>query len=314
MKIVFMGTPMFALPSLEEIHKNEQLEVLAVVTQPDRPAGRGKKLQMSPVKQFALENDIKVLQPKRIRKDQECLDYLKSCGADAFVTVAFGQILSKEVLDIPKIGTINVHASLLPELRGPNPIQWSIINGDKKTGITTMLTDVGIDDGDMLLKEECEIPIDMDANELAIEMSNVGAKLLVKTLLGVDNGTIRPQTQDHDKATKAPKLEKDFGKVDWNLPILQIHNIVRGTRPWPGAFVEFQGNILKIHKTQLTESYEKTQELEPGIIIDITKNSIMVTADDGIIEIVEVQPPNKSKMNAGDWARGARIRCGTKLA
>ncbi len=305
-----MGTPEFAVPSLRLLHHAELIDVIAVITQPDRPAGRGKKLQISPVKQYALENEIFYLQPSKIKNDKEVIDYLKNSNADAFVTVAFGQILSKEILDIPPLGTINLHASLLPEYRGPNPIQWAIINGDKKTGVTTMLTEEGIDCGDILIKHEVPILLDYDSIKLTRDISNIGARVLADTVLGLCQGTITPVKQDHSKATKAPKLKKEKGNISWNDTTLNIHNIIRGTRPWPGSYTSFNGKIIKINKSFMPGISDDNKEFKPGSIINITKTAIQVRTGDGYIELLELQPPNKPVMPAKDWARGARVKPG----
>lgn len=313
MKIVFMGTPEFAIPSLKLIHSCDMVDIIAVVTQPDRPAGRGKKLKASPTKEFALEHGINVLQPEKIRKDQEVLDFLRTCNADAFVTVAFGQILSKEILDMPKLGTVNLHASLLPDYRGPNPIQWSIINGDEVTGVTTMLTDVGVDSGDMLLKQEMPISLDTNAEVLTRTMASLGARVLLDTILGLYENSIKPTPQEHEKATKAPKLNKEDGKIDWTNPTIKIHNLIRGTRPWPGAYTFFNGDLLKVHASYMNYLYDDDQEKTPGVIKEIDNKSIKVFTGDGYIELHQVQPPNKPAMKAVDWARGARVKPGDKF-
>lgn len=313
MKIVFMGTPEFAVPSLTLLQHSETIEILAVITQPDRPAGRGKKLQESPVKKFAKEHNIKVFQPSKIRKDEETLNYLKNCGADAFVTVAFGQILSKEILDIPRLGTINLHGSLLPEYRGANPIQWSIINGDTITGATTMLTEEGVDCGDMLLKHEIPILLEDDTLSIAIKMANTGSRVLIDTLLGLKEGTIKPEPQDHEKATKAPKLKKEFGLIKWEETSYKIHNIIRGTKPWPMAYTYYNGKLIKIHKSFLPPISDENGQPEPGTIKEVCKESIQVYTGDGFIDIVDLQPPNKAVMSATAWARGARLKPGDRF-
>jgi methionyl-tRNA formyltransferase len=313
MKIIFMGTPEFAVPSLKLLYFAEAVEVLAVLTQPDRPKGRGKKLQPSPVKQFALEHDIPVYQPARLRKDQETLNFLKSSGADIFVTVAFGQILSKEVLDIPPYGTVNLHASLLPKYRGANPIQWAIINGDTSTGITTMLTEEGVDCGDMILKQEIPISLETDTIQLSKEMSEIGARVLLESLLGLYEGAITPVKQDHEQATKAPKLTKEKGNINWEETTYNIHNLIRGSKPWPGSYTSFNDSTLKVSTSSIPVSSEKEPGEEPGMIKEISKHAIRVTTGDAYIDIVMIQPPNKAVMKAVDWARGARVQPGDKF-
>lgn len=313
MNIVFMGTPQFALPTLELLYNSKIVNVMAIVTQPDRKAGRGNKIQQSPIKKFAVEHNIQVFQPEKLKEDEETLSYLKSSRAEAFVTAAFGQILSNEVLEIPKYGTINLHASLLPKYRGANPIQWCIIKGDKVSGVTTMLTGEGVDCGDVLIAHEIDIDINDDAVILTEKMSQQGAKVMLDTLIGLENGTITPVAQNNDLATRAPKLKKSLGNVKWEKTTFEIHNIIRGRKPWPGAFTHHEGNIIKLHKSQMSPDDIEKDTGEPGVIKAITKQSIQVYTGDSYLEIIELQPPNKSIMKAVDWARGVRLEPGDRL-
>lgn len=313
MKIVFMGTPEFAVPSLNLLYHSEIIDVIAVITQPDRPSGRGHKLTPSPVKTFALENDIPVFQPVKIRNDPETINLLKHSNADAFVTVAFGQILSKEILDIPPLGTINLHASLLPKYRGPNPIQWAIISGETTTGLTTMLTEEGVDCGDILIATEIPILMDYDAAHLTKTMSNLGSRLIVDTLLGLYEGSIAPTKQDHTQATHAPKLKKDTGKIQWGLTTWKIHNLIRGTLPWPGAYTYYNDQLIKIHSSYIPCLSEEKKEHEAGTIKAFSKSALQVFTGDGYIDIIDVQPPNKPVIKAVDWARGARVSVGERF-
>lgn len=312
MRVVFMGTPEFAIPSLDILSLSKDIEIPLVVTQPDRPAGRGKKLQESPVKKLALERNLNVLQPEKIREDTIVLNALRNCNADAFVTVAFGQILSNEILEMTKWGTINLHASLLPKYRGANPIQWSLINGDSVTGITTMLTEEKVDAGKML--KITEIPILMDDNTLTLttKMAEEGSKLLLRSLLEYFNGEIAPVEQHHDKATRAPKLKKEMGNIDWHKSNLEIHNLIRGSKPWPGAYTYINLELLKIQSSKYDNDCINTS-YDPGTIIEIEKNWITVTTGTGSLKILEVQAPNKPIVKAADWARGARVKVGTSF-
>jgi methionyl-tRNA formyltransferase len=276
MKLVFLGTPEIAVPSLEFFINKEDIEVLAVVTQPDKPAGRGHKLTAPPVKVIAEQFGIKVYQPIFIRKDLELISILKELKPDFFITVAFGQILSQEILDIPKIGTINMHASLLPKYRGANPIQWAIINGDKVTGITTMLTDIGVDTGPMLLKKEIEITENMNAVELAEIISKTGPQLLYDSMTGLVNKTVIPIPQNHEEATHAPKLKKEDGKINWQDSALNIHNKVRGMKPFPGTYTFYKDDQIKILETAIETRMQKKSifsaslqiQLRPGPPLD----------------------------------------------
>ena len=240
MKVVFMGTPDFAVESLKAIY-NAKYEVLGVVTNPDKPQGRGMKLTASPVKQFALENGLKVYQPVKVKNNEEFIEELKKLNPDAIVVVAYGKILPKEILEIPKLGCINVHASLLPKYRGAAPIQWAIINGDKKTGVTTMYMDEGMDTGDIILKQEVDIRDDETTGELWGELSEIGGKLIVETLKGIEKGNA-PRTKQSEDFTLAPMLSKEMAKINWAAQdALQIKNLVRGLNPIMGAYSLLNG-------------------------------------------------------------------------
>jgi len=301
MKIVFMGTPEFAVPSLDILVK-EGYDVAAVVTQPDKPKGRGKKLAAPPVKEYALEKGIRVLQPEKVRTP-EFVDELRSINPDLLVTVAYGKILPADVLDIPMFGCINVHGSLLPKYRGAAPINWAIINGDRVTGITTMYTDIGMDTGDMLLKSEIEITDDMTAGELHDKLAILGAKVLKDTLTELQNGTLKRIPQSNEEATYAPMIQKDIGKIDWTKPAREIHNLVRGTNPWPGAFSSYKGERIRIWKTRYShdENNAATQNGicradKPGTIFQIEKDRLRVVTGYGILDILEIQFDNGRKM------------------
>jgi methionyl-tRNA formyltransferase len=285
------------------------MDVLGVLTQPDKPAGRGHKLQPPAVKAHLLEHAplIPVFQPKSLRKDAERIQWLRDQAPDVLVTIAFGQILSQEVLDIPKLGTVNVHASLLPELRGPNPIQWAILQGKTETGLTTMLTDIGVDTGAMLLKHSVPIGPDTTALELTQELSASAGPLLLETLRQLRAGAISPQPQPHDRATHAPKLSPEDAQIDWSLPAGQLHNRIRGQQPWPGAYTFLGGERFKITLTRWSEGLNSETNLKneaPGSILDIMKEGILVQTGQGALEILRVQPAGKREMSARDWANG----------
>lgn len=285
LKIIFMGTPDFALPALDAIKSN----VVAVVTQPDRPKGRGHKLQPPPVKVFAEENDLPVLQPVKVRAP-EVIAQIAAFKPDLIVVVAFGQILPQKLLDVPKFGCINLHASLLPKYRGAAPIEWAIINGEKITGVTTMLMNAGLDTGDMLLKREVPIGDDMILPELRERLMTAGAELLTETLANLD--AIQPVKQDDSLSTYAPLLKKDTGLIDWQRPARAIHNLVRG------LYGSARAGNFKIWRTRLADI-----ELAPAQI-KIINQKLFVGTGDGSLEILELQAPNSKRLNAGDFLRG----------
>ena len=294
LKVIFMGTPEFAVASLSAL--SEVAEVILVVTQPDRPRGRGQKLQPSPVKVFAEKNSLPILQPQKI-KSPEVVAELKKFPADVIVVVAFGQILSQEILDLPKFGAINVHASLLPKYRGAAPIEWSLINGETVTGITTMQMDAGLDTGDILLKTEVEISAEMILPELREKLQDAGAKLLVETLQQIKN--LKPVKQDNALSNYAPMLTKDLGRIDWQKSAQEIHNLVRGL--YGGAFTFLDGEKIKIWRTRLAE----TLQLEVGEI-KIVGDKFFAGTGAGVLEVLEIQAPNAKKMSVADFLRGHR--------
>ncbi len=302
--IVFFGTPDIGLKSLEHFYNSDKFDVLAVVTQPDKPSGRGHKLTPSPIKQFALEHNIKVFQPKSIRKEPEIIGALKELKPDFFVTFAFGQILSQEVLDIPKYETINLHVSLLPKYRGANPIQRAIINGDKETGICTMITELGLDCGDICLKYPIEITKNMNCVELFEICAEKSPELLEKTLTGLKEGTIKPTCQCEDGVCFADKLKKEECKIDWTKSAEEIHNLVRGVYKCPGAFFEFRNKIIKVMET---EPLDENLEGRPGEFVRISKKGIDVKTGDGLLRLVRVKPEGKGEMLARDWANGIKV-------
>ncbi len=287
-----MGTPDFAVPSLKMLI-DEGYEVAAVVTQPDKPKGRGKKLAAPPVKEYAVEKGIKVLQPASA-KTEDFIQQLRELAPDMLITAAYGKILPKEVLDIPPLGCINVHGSLLPKYRGAAPIQWAVINGDKTTGITTMYTDIGMDTGDMLVKREIPIPEDITSGELYLQLADLGAEVLKETLLRVKNNTLERIPQKDEEATYAPMLKKEIGLIDWNKSAWEIHNLVRGTNPWPGAYTYYKGERLRIWKTERTT--ENAEGVLPGRLYKVSRDGVFVSTGQGVLKIKEIQFDSSRKM------------------
>ena len=307
MKIVFMGTPDFAVPSLEALIKKYGVE--AVFTQPDRPKGRGKKMAFSAVKEVAVKHDIKVFQPEKLKDDRDAIEYLKDLKPDFIIVVAFGQILTKEVLDIPKYGCINLHASLLPMYRGAAPLNWVVINGEKKSGNTTMLMDVGLDTGDMLLKDEVEITENMTAGELHDILMVRGGDLLIKTIEGVANGTIKGIKQEGETCY-AKMLSKNTGKISWNNSALDIHNLIRGLNPWPIAHTTYKDENMKIYESEvLAENSNK----EPGTILSVNKTGMKVSCSEGVLLVKKVQFPNGKPLTIEQYINGKDIEIGCKL-
>ena len=307
MKIVFMGTPDFAVPSLEALI--DKFGVEAVFTQPDRPRGRGKKMVFSPVKEIAVKHDIKVFQPEKLKDDIEAVEYLKELKPDFIIVVAFGQILTKEVLDIPKYGCINLHASLLPMYRGAAPLNWVIINGEEKTGNTTMLMDVGLDTGDMLLKDEVEITKNMTSGELHDILMNRGGELLIKTIEGLAEGSITPEKQEGETCY-AKMLSKETGKINWNNSAQDIHNLIRGLNPRPITHTTYKEEPMKIYESEvLLQSSNK----EPGVIIEVNKKGMKVSTGNGILLVKKIQFPNGKPLTIEQYINGKEIEVGCKL-
>lgn len=306
MRIVFMGTPEFAVPSIKMLVENNY-NVVAAVTQPDKPKGRGNKLTPPPVKVYAQEKGINVLQPEKIRTG-EFYRQLEALKPDLYVTVAYGRILPQDILELPPLGCINVHGSLLPKYRGAAPIQWSVINGEKVTGITTMYTDIGMDTGDMLLKQEVEIPDQMTAGELHDCLSLLGAQVLGETLECLKAGTLKREKQAEEEATYAPMMTKETGLIDWNKSAWEIHNLVRGTNPWPVAYSEYSGAKLKVWKTMLLEG--SNEGYKPGTIIKAGKSGLIVACGEGIINILEIQLESARRMTIEEYLCGHRINEG----
>ena len=311
MKIVFMGTPDFAKESLESIY-NAGHEILGVVTNPDKPKGRGMKMVASPVKEFALEKNMKIYQPLKVRNNIEFIEEIKELNPDVICVVAYGKILPKEILDIPRLGCINVHGSLLPKYRGAAPIQWAVLNGDKTTGITTMYMDVGMDTGDMILKEEVGIREDETTGELWNRLSEIGGKLLVETLKRIEEGTAPREKQGED-FSMAPMLNKEMAKIDWeNKTAKEIKNLVRGLNPIMGAYTFFNGKKLKFWKVDVSSNQdvmvEDIEKLENGtVVVSNQKDGLFIKTKDGILKVLEIQGENAKRMPIGDFLRGNLI-------
>lgn len=307
MKIVFMGTPDFATESLKALDK-ANYDVLSVVTNPDRPKGRGMKLIASPVKQYAEDRGMKIYQPKKVKGNTEFIEELKRQNPDVICVVAYGKILPKEVLKIPKYGCINVHGSLLPKYRGAAPIQWSILNGDKTTGVTTIYMDEGMDSGDMILKKEVEIGENETTGELWDRLSKIGADLLVKTLKEIENGTA-PREKQSNEFTMAPMLSKDMAKINWQEQSAeQIKNLVRGLNPIMGAYTFVNNKKIKLWKVEVKPINQKFKDFENGsVLLADSKNGLELKAKDGTIKVIELQGENGKRMKAEDYLRGNKI-------
>ena len=311
MKILFMGTPDFAEESLRSLVE-ANYDVIGVVTNPDKPKGRGMKMLASPVKEYAQNKGLKIYQPEKIRKNIEFIEEIKNLNPDVICVVAYGKILPKEILEIPKLGCINVHGSLLPKYRGAAPIQWAVLNGDKKTGVTTMYMDEGMDTGDMILKEEVEIGEDETTGKLWQKLSKTGGKLLVKTLREIENGTAPRQKQSNDY-TIAPMLSKEMAKIDWNKKTVQeIKNLVRGLNPIMGAYTFLNGKKIKFWKVDLAKEDEIIAEnlnfLGNGVVLlSDSKEGLYIKAKGGILKVLEIQGENAKRMSIYDYLRGNPI-------
>lgn len=330
MKLIFLGTPQFAVPSLERLLAHESFEVLAVVTQPDKRRGRGNELSASPIKAVAVEHQIPVWQPRRVKKDAETLESLRQAGADAFVVVAYGQILSQAILDMPRLGCINGHGSILPKYRGAAPIQWCLYHGETETGITTMQMDAGMDTGPMLLKATTPIGLFDNALDLAKTLSQLTADLLVETLLGLEAGTIQPIPQDDAQATYAPLIQKQDYQLDWTRSALALHNQIRGF--YPNCVTTFRSGSLKLVATaplggvdqtllptelQATEPEWSTwsnMAAKPGTVIGLLKNQgAVVQTGAGLLLLREVQMAGKRAQAGWDFVNGTRLQVGEIL-
>lgn len=311
LNILFMGTPDFARESLEAVY-NAGHKILGVVTNPDKPKGRGMKLVASPVKEFAIEKDIPIYQPIKVRNNPEFIEEIKTLNPDVICVVAYGKILPKEILEIPKLGCINVHGSLLPKYRGAAPIQWAVLNGDKKTGITTMYMDIGMDTGDMILKEEVEIGDNETTGELWDRLSKIGGKLLVETLEQIENGTAPREKQGED-FTIAPMLDKEMAKIDWeNKTAQEIKNLVRGLNPIMGAYTFLNDKKIKFWKVDIATNIgydeDNIQIFRNGtVLVSDQRDGLFIKTKQGILSVLEIQGENAKRMNICDFLRGNPI-------
>ncbi len=306
MNVIFMGTPDFAVPCLEKLFKEHN--VIAVFSQPDKPVGRKQILTPPPVKQCAKEHNINVFQPNSL-KDDETIKQIENMNADIIVVVAYGKILPKRVLDAAKYGCINVHASLLPKYRGAAPIQWAVINGDKETGVTIMQMDEGLDTGDMLLVKKTDIDINETSEELFDRLSIIGADALIEALEIIENGDISPVMQGESDTSYAQKITKALSPIDWNKSAYEVHNLVRGLQTWPCAQTKLNGKNVKIHKTALSE----IKGGKTGEIIDNNKKLIVSCGDGKCVEILELQPDGKKRMDTKSFLAGNDVPVGTIL-
>lgn len=306
MRVVFMGSPEFALPTLSALAQSPAHEVLAVFTQPDRPAGRGKKLTGPPVKGLAVELGLPVLQPQKVRSD-EAFAQLQELAGDVIVVVGYGQIIPQRIIDLPEYGCVNVHSSLLPKYRGAAPVNWAIVRGETETGVCTMKIVKKLDAGDVLLCRKTPIGPDETASELSARLAPMGAELLMATLSGLEAGEITPQPQDESQMTYAPLMKREDAAIDWSLPATEIHNRVRGFDPWPGAFTAYRGKRLQVRRTRLTDA-----QGEPGKILAVS-DGLTIACGEGAILATELQPEGKPRMAAAAFINGYRPQVGDRL-
>lgn len=303
MNVIFMGTPDFAVPCLQRLIDDGH-NVSAVFSQPDKPKGRGYKMVMTPVKELAVKYDIPVYQPQKIKGNDEVFEVIESLEPDVIVVVAYGKILPKRILDAPKLGCVNIHASLLPKYRGAGPIQWSVINGEKVTGVTSMFMAEGLDTGDMILKLSTEIGEDETSGELHDRLSEIGAECLSQTMKLFEENKVERTKQDDSLSCYAPMLEKSMGKIDFSWDKQRLHNLVRGMSPWPGAYTYIDGKLLKVHKARIAEGIKGAE----GELLDEKK--FIVGCSDGAMEFLEVQLEGAKRMGAEDFLRGKKLKKG----
>ena len=304
MNIIFMGTPEFAVPTLEKLIKKENVNISLVITQPDRKSGRGRKIKESPVKITAVKNNLELYQPQDIN-DKKSINLIMNTKAEYIIVVAYGQILSKKILEYPDKGCINVHASILPKYRGAAPINWAIINGEKETGVTTMLMEEGLDTGDILKIKKIKINEDTNAGELHDILKNIGAELLIDTIEDIETENVLPKKQDDRESSYAPMLNKSIGFIDWKDSAKKIHDKIRGLHPWPGAYTNYEGEKLKIVKS----TYKNNNKSDiKGEIVKVSEEGIEVQTGDGILIIEKLQVPGKRKMTVKDYLLGNDIK------
>ncbi len=321
MRIVFMGTPDFAVGALEAILQAGH-QVAAVVTQPDKPKGRGKEIQVTPVKACAMAHGIPVFQPVKV-KEKEAVETLRGYNADIFVVAAFGQLLSEEILSMPEYGCVNIHASLLPKYRGAGPIQWVIINGEEKTGVTIMQMDKGLDTGDMLLKEEVVIDPKETGDSLHDKLASVGAGLIVEALAKLERGELVPEKQNEEDTCYAKRLQKSMGRIDWQQSAGKLDCLIRGLISWPGAYTVLRGKNLKIWEIEAVERPRNVPEdsavhsdpdaVLPGTVVAVTREAFYVKTGEGILKILAVQPEGKKRMPVKEFLLGYQVKVGEQL-
>lgn len=312
MRIIFMGTPDFSVPTLESLIASRH-EVIAVVTQPDKPKGRGKEVQMTPVKETALQHGIPVYQPVRAR-EASFVEEMRSLAPDVMVVIAFGQILSKELLEVPRLGCVNIHASLLPKYRGAAPIQWAVINGDQETGITTMMMDVGMDTGDML--EKLVVPLDEKetGGSLFDRLSLLGGDLILSTLDKLEDGTLVRIPQNHEEATHVKKIEKSMGDIDWSMDAAAIERLIRGLNPWPSAYTRWNGKMLKIWEADVVSGDGSQAALSSaGKVLEASGDSLKVQTGNGVLNIRSLQLEGKKRMDTASFLRGYPVETGYRF-
>lgn len=308
MKIIFMGTPDFSVGTLEALIDAGH-EITLVVTQPDKPKGRGGKMQFTPVKEVAVAHDIPVFQPKKIR-EPECIEELRKYPADVMVVVAFGQILPKEILEMTPYGCINVHASLLPKYRGAAPIQWAVINGEQVSGVTTMQMNEGLDTGDMIMKTEVVLEAQETGGSLHDKLAEAGAKLCVETLKALEEKTATWEPQGETTTAYARMLDKKLGDIHWTQRAVEIERLIRGLNPWPSAYTDWNGKVMKIWEAEVLD---KQTEAEPGTVVAVEKDGFLVQTGEGCLKIMALQIPGKKRMDAGAFLRGYQMEEGTIL-
>jgi methionyl-tRNA formyltransferase len=300
--LIFFGTSEFACPALRTL--DDRYGVDLVVTQPDRPVGRHAVLQPSAVKRTALERELPLMQPARVNAP-ESVEALRALSPDAIVVASYGQLLKPSVFEIPRWGTLNIHASLLPAYRGAAPIHWALIHGETKTGITTFVIDQGLDTGDILLSESLDIDPDEDAAQLESRLADLGADLILRTLAGLSAGSLRAEPQSEHGVTLAPTLTREDGRIDWNQPARRIHNLVRGTVPWPGAWTEMDGQRIKIHRTAMTDLAAGV--LGPGEIGPTVAKRLLIGTADHLLEVLELQREGKGRVSGAAFLHGSRL-------
>jgi methionyl-tRNA formyltransferase len=308
LRLAFFGTPEAAVPSLERL-ADAGHDIALVVTQPDRPKGRGYVPAPSPVKRAALARGLPVSEPPKIRQP-EFIDTLRGLGLEAMVVVAYGKIIPQAIIDIPPLGIVNVHFSLLPAYRGAAPVEWAVANGESRTGVTTMRIDAGLDTGDILLQREVEIGPEETAAELSRRLASMGADLLLETLDGLRTGAVTPRPQDHSRATYAPMLTKEDGRIDWSWPALKIHNRVRAFQPWPGAYCLFRGRLLHIWRTRPTP---ETVSGPPGTLHPQRRRLLAACGEDTALELMELQLEGRKRLPVEAFLAGQRVEEGERL-